>query len=133
QDHGSTYGTGTANHALTLYKHSSGALVFGAGTIQWAWGLDSVHDRAGSPADVRMQQATVNLFADMQIQPATLQPNLVQASASTDSTAPTVVISAPAAGATVSQGSTVVISGTATDIGGVVGGVEVSVDNGATW
>ena len=52
QDFGSTYGPGTANHALTLYKHSSGALVFGAGTVQWSWGLDSNHDRgcsAGSP------------------------------------------------------------------------------------
>ncbi len=34
-DYGSTYGDGTATHSLTLYRHSSGALVFGAGTIQW--------------------------------------------------------------------------------------------------
>lgn len=26
------------------YKASSGALVFGAGTVQWAWGLDNFHD-----------------------------------------------------------------------------------------
>ena len=50
QDYGSTYAPGTATHALTLYRHTSGALVFGAGTVQWSWGLDSNHDR-GSAAD----------------------------------------------------------------------------------
>ena len=65
QDNGSTYGSGTATHHLTLYRAPSGALVFGAGTIQWSWGLDGVHDRGGSTPDPRMQQATVNLFADM--------------------------------------------------------------------
>ena len=44
-DFGSTYGAGTANHAVTLYRHPSGALVFGAGTVQWSWGLDDNHDR----------------------------------------------------------------------------------------
>src|SRR5690606_12543762 len=36
-----TYGPLT--HKLSLYRHTSGALVFGAGTIQWSWGLDSKH------------------------------------------------------------------------------------------
>src|SRR5207302_1760371 len=45
QDYGSTYGDGTARHDLTLYRHPSGALVFGAGTVQWSWGLDGQHDR----------------------------------------------------------------------------------------
>ena len=31
---------GTATHNLTMYRAPSGALVFGAGTVQWAWGLD---------------------------------------------------------------------------------------------
>ena len=88
QDYGSSYATDTSNHALTLYKHSSGARVFGAGTIQWSWGLDSNHDRGRAAADVRMQQATVNLFADMNVQPATLQTGLVAAFASTDAIAP---------------------------------------------
>lgn len=26
------------------YRASSGALVFGAGTVQWSWGLDNFHD-----------------------------------------------------------------------------------------
>jgi hypothetical protein len=133
QDFGSTYAPGTATHALTLYKHSSGALVFGAGTVQWAWGLDATHDRSGTPSDVRIQQATVNLLADMNAQPASLQAGLQAAVASTDTTAPTSSITAPTAGATVTAGANITISGTASDVGGVVGGVEVSVDGGATW
>ncbi len=134
QDYGSTYSSGTAVHHLTLYKHGSGALVFGAGTVQWVWGLDSNHDRGNAPADPRMQQATVNLLADMGAQPATLEAGLVAATASTDAAAPTSTISSPAAGATVQSGSAVTISGTAADTGGgVVGGVEVSVDGGVTW
>ena len=34
-------------HNLTLY-HDSGALVFGAGTVQYAWGLDGNHDRGSA-------------------------------------------------------------------------------------
>ncbi|MFN6572064.1 DUF4082 domain-containing protein [Dendronalium sp. ChiSLP03b] len=134
QDYGSTYTTGTAIHHLTLYKHSSGALVFGAGTIQWSWGLDSNHDRGSSPANPKMQQATVNLLADMGVQPATLQTGLLSATASGDTTTPTSTITSPTTGATVQSGAQVTITGTATDMGGgVVGGVEVSVDGGTTW
>jgi hypothetical protein len=133
QDYGSTYAPGSATHRLTLYKDSSGALVFGAGTIQWTWGLDSNHDRGSAPADARMQQATVNLFADMGVQPNTLQPGLAAATASTDTTAPTSAVSAPTAGGSIPPGSVVTVSGTASDTGGRVGGVEVSVDGGTTW
>jgi hypothetical protein len=132
QDYGSTYANDTANHALTMYKHASGARVFGAGTVQWSWGLDSNHDRAGTPVSQVMQQATVNLFADMNVQPANLQAGLTAQSASSDVTAPTVVISTPAAAANVPQ-SAVTISGTASDVGGQVAGVEVSTDGGSTW
>jgi hypothetical protein len=133
QDYGSTYGNGTVTHSLTFYKHSSGARVFGAGTIQWAWGLDSHHDRGNTAADVRMQQATVNLLADMLVQPATLQAGLVAATASSDVTAPTSVISSPTNGSTVTQNTMVTVSGTAADTGGQVGSVEVSTDGGTTW
>lgn len=133
QDFGSTYALGTATHHLTLYKHSSGALVFGAGTIQWPWGLDGNHDRGTTTPDVRMQQATVNLFADMGVQPATIQTGLFLAAASTDGTAPTSTITSPTTGTTVQPGSQVTISGTASDLNGVVGGVEVSLDGGTTW
>ena len=133
-DQGSEFESGTARHNMTLYRAPSGARVFGAGTVQWAWGLDATHDRGSAAADVRMQQATLNLLADMRAQPATLQAGLVAATASTDATAPTSTITSPAAGATVAPGAQVTISGTATDAGGgVVGGVEVSTDNGQTW
>ena len=133
-DYGSTYGTGSATHNATLYRRSSGALVFGAGTVQWSWGLDSNHDRSiGSGADVRLQQATVNLLADMGVQPTTLQSGLVFATQSNDVTPPMSTITSPAAGTTVAASSTVTITGTASDAGGVVGGVEISVNGGLTW
>ena len=117
-----------------LYRHSSGALVFGAGTVQWSWGLDANHDRPGPAADVRMRQATVNLFADMGAQAGTLQPGLVGGGPSLDTLTPTTTITSPAAGATVQSGAPMTITGTAIDNGGgVVGAVEVSTDNGATW
>jgi hypothetical protein len=133
-DFGKTAGPGTATHHLTLYRHSSGALVFSAGTIQWSWGLDSNHDNPGTATDVRMQQAAVNLFADMGVQPGTLQAGLVSASASGDATPPVSTITAPALGASLPNSSVVTITGTAQDFGGgVVGGVEVSVNGGTTW
>ncbi|MFJ4207388.1 DUF4082 domain-containing protein [Paenarthrobacter sp. NPDC089675] len=133
QDFGSTVKAGTTTHNITLYKAASGALVFSAGSVQWTWGLDQEHDGNGAPADVRMRQAQVNLLADMGAQPATLAAGLVATTASADKTGPTVAINAPANGATIAQGANVTVSGTATDVGGVVAGVEVSTDGGATW
>jgi N,N-dimethylformamidase beta subunit-like, C-terminal/Concanavalin A-like lectin/glucanases superfamily/Galactose oxidase-like, Early set domain/Bacterial Ig domain/Glyoxal oxidase N-terminus len=131
---GTEYGPGTVTHKITLYRAPSRALVFGAGTIQWSWGLDGTHNDGTSTASVPMRQATVNLFADMGIQPGSLQTGLVAATASTDVTKPTSTITAPAAGAVFQVGSPVTITGTAADAGGgKVGGVEVSADGGATW
>ncbi|WP_270886707.1 DUF4082 domain-containing protein [Pedococcus sp. 5OH_020] len=129
-DYGSTVKTGsTATHHLSLYRAASGALVFGAGTVQWSWGLG---DPQLTP-DRTMQQATVNLFADMGAQPYAVTTGLTVASASTDSTAPTSTITSPAGGATIGDGGKLTVSGTAADTGGVVAGVEVSTDGGATW
>lgn len=135
QDFGNTVAPGNTTHHLTLYRAASGALVFSAGTIQWTWGLDSVHDSAygSQAADPRMQQAQVNLLADMGAQPTTLDPSLTAATASTDLTGPTVDITAPVAGATVANGTKVTATGTAADQGGRVAGVEVSTDGGTTW
>jgi Bacterial Ig domain len=135
-DFGSTYGLGTATHRLTLYRDPNGAgadaLVFGAGTVQWSWGLDGEHDRGGSTPSVPMQQATVNLFADMLVQPATLQAGLTPAVASTDTAPPSSAPSTPTW--IVTAGTPVTVSGTAADNGGGrVGGVEVSVDGGVSW
>lgn len=133
QDFGSTVAPGTTTHNLTLYRAPSGALVFGAGTIQWAWGLTQNHDGAGAPADPRMQQAQVNILADMSAQPLTLMSGLVAALRSSDVTAPTVTIVAPASNTTPVNGEVVTVSGTAQDVGGVVAGVEVSTDGGTAW
>lgn len=133
-DYGSTFGAGSVTHKLSLYRHPSGALVFGAGTVQWTWGLDANHDRGSAAADVRMRQATVNLLADMGVQPATLQSGLVATAASTDALPPTSTITSPAAGTSLAAGTPVTISGTATDAGGgLVAGVEISVDGGTRW
>ncbi|HEY6505430.1 MAG TPA: N,N-dimethylformamidase beta subunit family domain-containing protein [Chitinophagaceae bacterium] len=121
-----------STHHLSLYRHSSGALVFGAGTVQWSWGLDNVHDRGNLPPSQDMQQATVNLFADMGVQPATLQPGLVPATESTDVNPPVAIISSPAHGATFTAFTPVTVTGTVTDTR-TVAGVEVSTDGGITW
>ncbi|MEO6413894.1 MAG: N,N-dimethylformamidase beta subunit family domain-containing protein, partial [Pedococcus sp.] len=133
QDYGNTVLPGTTTHHLTLYRAASGALVFGAGTVQWAWGLSQNHDGNGAAADVRIQQATVNIFADMGALASTIMPGLTASTKTTDTTAPTVTISAPADGAAIGNGSVVNVAGTATDVGGKVAGVEVSTDNGTTW
>jgi Domain of unknown function (DUF4082)/Bacterial Ig domain len=131
---GYSIGSCTATHQLTLYRAPSGALVFGAGTVQWSWGLDATHATPGTPSDINMQQATVNLLGDMGVQPATLQSGLVPATVSTDTTAPKSTITSPASGTNVVARSPVTVSGIATDFGGgVVGAVEVSVDGGLTW
>jgi len=107
-DHGACFDSGSATHHLTLYKAKSGALVFGAGTVQWAWGLDNFHDsvtgmnnmweseyntRIGadpSGPDSVVQQATLNLFADMGVQAPILGAGMVRPSASTDNEAPAI-------------------------------------------
>jgi hypothetical protein len=139
-DYGATYGAGTATHHMTMYRAPapSGALVFGAGTVSWSWGLDSNHDNPfftpNSAANPDMQQAAVNLFADMGVQPASLQGGLLLATKSTDTAAPTSQVTSPANGSQVRVGTTVSITGTAADTGGgVVGGVEISLDGGGTW
>ena len=115
---------GPANecNSLTLYKAASGALVFDAGTVQWAWGLNNNHDGDANGTNPAMQQATVNLFAMMGVQPATLMSGLVPGTAAADTSPPTSTITSPSAGATFANGSTVTISGTATAAGGRSGG-----------
>ena len=134
RDYGLTDGNGTATHNLALYKDpASGAIVFGAGTVFWAYGLATVQDGTPDALDPNVQQAMVNLLADMGVQPGTLQTGLVAAVKSTDTAPPASVISAPANGASFVTGQPVTISGGASDIGGQVAGVEVSVDGGTTW
>ena len=148
-DEGSTYDAGSATHHLVLYRHPrSRALVFGAGACQWSWGLDGHHDGANGgldlklgqncyslrvgvdplrPAERTIQQATVNLFADMGVHPATPQPDLTTSLPSADELPPTVH---PIVAKHVDH-----LAGTTTDEGGgVVAAVEVLLDHtGGTW
>lgn len=125
--------SGSVHHtSLYRFNNANRALVFGAGSVQWSWGLDNVHDNGSDPASQDMQQATLNLFADMGIQPTSLQGGLSLATASTDVTAPVVVISSPANNATVNANLTTTISGTCSDAQ-MVAGVEISFDGGVTW
>ena len=117
-------GLGEVTHSLTLYRAPSGALVFSAGTILWAQNLD------GANVDRDAQQAMVNLFADMGVQPASIQSDLVSATQSSDRIAPTSSITFIST-ATSSQEMTV--HGIAGDVGGVVAAVEVSIDGARTW
>ncbi len=139
-DYGNTTAAATATNSLTLYRASSGALVFGAGMVQYDWGLDGFHDDSNGNLGINsapvlaIQQATVNVFADMNVQPSSLASGLVAATASIDTIAPASSISSPLNGVNLLTGNSVTISGTAADTGGgVVGGVEVSVDGGQTW
>ncbi|MCK1735557.1 DUF4082 domain-containing protein [Bradyrhizobium sp. 138] len=135
-DYGNTTGNGTATHNLVEFRDPvSGALVFGAGTVFWSWGLASDHDQhtgSATPIDPNVQQATVNVLADMGVQPATLQASLIIAAQSTDHTAPTSTITNVSA-SSIPEGQSVTVTGSASDAGGVIGGVEVSTDSGQTW
>ena len=141
-DYGSNVASNaTGTHHLTLYRAPSGALVFGAGTVQWSWGLAAQNawnvgttDPTNDPPDPNMEQFTVNLLAEMGAQPGTLLEGLQSQTKTTDTAPPASTISSPTAAETVHDGSPVTITGSATDSGGgVVAGVEVSTDNGGTW
>ncbi|HEX4705645.1 MAG TPA: DUF4082 domain-containing protein, partial [Pseudonocardiaceae bacterium] len=132
-NNGDNYAPGTLTHNLTEYRDAtSHSLIFAAGTVQWAWGLADNHafqtDTATS--DSRMQQATVNFLADMGVQPVSLMAGLTVASKTTDTTAPSVAIT-NSPNPVVAQNYT--FSGTVSDVGGQVAGVEASSDGGTTW
>jgi len=145
-DNGNHIAPGIATHNLSLYRTASGSLVFGAGTVFWTWGLSDKHDSSPYGADIEnldIQQFTINMFADMGIQPGVadaflISEGLKRASASTDITP--AVASINDLPDTVEALEVVTVSGTATDndgnpltTDGQVAAVEVSVDGGATW
>ncbi|MBX4916572.1 DUF4082 domain-containing protein [Rhizobium bangladeshense] len=134
RDYGTTVGDAVATHSLTMYRAESGALVFGAGTVFWSWGLSDNHQGPATSTDRNVQQAMVNMFADMGIQPTTLDASLILATQSTDTLKPTSSISSPIVGASFVEGQRVTITGTAQDFGGgIIAGVEVSTDGGQHW
>ena len=120
-------------HKMSLYRYSSGALIFSAGAMNWAWGLDDKHDNGSLAPSADMQQATVNLLHDMGVEAQSLQNDLVVPTIGADALAPSTTIVSPIHNSTVAGGS-ITITGTSVDNGpSAIAGVEVSVDNGATW
>jgi hypothetical protein len=71
-----TFGQRVVNHSLSLYQASSGAWVFGAGTVQWSWGLDDYHDSDDGTVmspDANVQRLTRNVLSLMGAEPSTPQ------------------------------------------------------------
>ncbi|WP_428425276.1 DUF4082 domain-containing protein [Pararhizobium sp.] len=134
RDYGATIGSAEATHSLTMYRAESGALVFGAGTVFWSWGLNAQHDGPATPTDRNVQQAMINMFADMGIQPTTIDASLILATQSPDHVKPTSTITSPTVGATFIEGQHVTVTGTAQDSGGgIIAGIEISTDGGSHW
>ena len=126
-DMGSIFRIGDARHSLTMYRHGSGALVFGAGTFNWGRGLERGYSASPFVPDENIQKAMINLFADMGIQP---QSSDYIAAKSTDTTPPTTTINP----ITIDSWGEYNLTGTTSDdAGGKVASVEVSiVANGET-
>jgi hypothetical protein len=72
-DNGATYtGSGNYVHAMTAFPSAAG-MVFHAGTVQFSWALDDIHDRhpGGSLVSDDLRQALANVIADLgQVPPA---------------------------------------------------------------
>ena len=138
-DQGNRELAGSATHNLSLYRAPGGALVFGAGTVFWSWALSDEHDAGPYSASIEttaLKQLTLNLFADIGVQPAAADQvltaqGLVRAQASADATPATTTLDAPPANVTAL--AQVTLSGSATDNGGKVAVVEVSFDGGQSW
>ena len=154
-DEGSTFSTGTVSHGITFYKAEGrsgrgGGKVVGMGTCQGNWGLDGCHDVGGKESGKNVyslrvgldsyrpkgerdiQQATLNLLLDMGARPGTQQSNLV-----VDDMSEGEDVVEPKVGETVTivegEGGVITYKGVATDVGGIVAGVEVSEDGGCKW
>ena len=75
QGQGLVYTAGSDTHHMTLYQADSGALVFNAGSVFWSWALDDFHvfgpvgPLETIPTDPNAEQAMVNLFAQMGVEP----------------------------------------------------------------
>lgn len=64
---------GNIEWGIASRRVESGAVVVGFGTCQWAWALDTTHERgAGTPANDSARQFTINLLNDLGAAPATI-------------------------------------------------------------
>eukprot|EP01063_Lacrimia_lanifica_P016020 TRINITY_DN22647_c0_g1_i1.p1 TRINITY_DN22647_c0_g1~~TRINITY_DN22647_c0_g1_i1.p1 ORF type:complete len:779 (+),score=219.29 TRINITY_DN22647_c0_g1_i1:78-2414(+) len=158
-DAGAAFDSGTGTHHLVAYRAASGAMVLGTGTIQWMWGLDPVHDsQTGLPTDAEnaystrigydvsapepaVQQATVNMFADMGVRPATPDPHIVldaaAAMAAEDAQRrrhpPSCTVASAAFDAVARTWNVTGQAAVHPDTSGVIGGVEVSASGFQRW
>jgi hypothetical protein len=80
-----------ATVSVTKYTAPSGALVVTTGTIHWNRGLALDPSGVGEP-DLRIQQTTTNILADMGALPATPAPNIVLDSAQSSTPPPANVV-----------------------------------------
>jgi hypothetical protein len=68
---------GNINWGIVAQRYTSGALTVGFGTCQWAWALDTTHDRgAGVPTSLAAQTFTVNLLNDLNVPPRSLMSGI---------------------------------------------------------
>ena len=74
------------------HRNTTSSLVFGAGTVQWSWALSDRHDGYIMPVDSNLQQATMNLLADMDVYPATTTSTSTTSTTSSTSTTTTYAI-----------------------------------------
>ncbi len=75
-DAGRVYTSGPAVSNVTRYRAPSGAFVWSSGTNNWSTGLARNETGNGEPNSI-IQQATLNLLTDMQVQPATPAAGMV--------------------------------------------------------
>ena len=107
---------------------------FGAGRLTTFTSTGPVGPNEYTPTDPNAEQAMVNLFAQMGVQPNSLAWYLTHAQKTTDIIAPDSHVAGIFNNQRVLAGSTITFSGTATDSGGgVVAAVEISTDGGLTW
>jgi hypothetical protein len=93
-DAGHTHSAGSTTSHATTYRAAGGAWVFASGTNQWSRGLGVDIDGDGEP-NLVIQQATLNVLADMGAHPTTPGAGLVLDQLG----APSVLTTSPAAGA----------------------------------
>jgi Domain of unknown function (DUF4082)/Bacterial Ig-like domain len=103
QGNGQSQASGTTIANATIYRAASGARVFASGTNNWWRGLARNVYGSGEP-DGQIQQATVNVLADMGVRPAQPESGLRLDSLA----APAVTATDPPANATGAQPTTAV-------------------------
>ena len=116
-----------------MYRAESGALVFGAGTVFWSWGLDAEHEGAETP-DRPERSAGDGEHVRGHGHPAWhagCEPDPGKPVHRYDQTD---VATITPFGTNFVEGQKVTITGTAQDFGGgLVAGVEISIDGGQSW